>query len=84
MAEFQKKKATEDLLSALRNLGLEVDAELKPARDRRMPMGPGETAPADLAEIPSLAPSYLPPAPAEAVPTEPLDREPGERHRRKT
>lgn len=83
MAEFQKKRAHEELLGALRNMGLEISSEIKPVPGRGAPMGPGETAPADMAEVPALAPSYLPPAPAEPVPAEPLEPDRTERPRRK-
>ncbi len=73
MGEFQKKKAHEDLLSALGNMGLRVSPELKPAGDPGSSMGPGETAPASFGEIANLGPDYLPPAPVEAVPAERLD-----------
>lgn len=76
MGEFQKKKAHEDLLSALGNMGLRVSPELKPAGDSNFAMGPGGTAPATFGEISNLAPDYLPPAPAQAVPAERLDPPP--------
>lgn len=76
MAEFQKKKAHQDLLSALGNMGLGVSPELKPAGDSSFAMGPGGTAPASFGEIANLAPDYLPPAPAEAVPAEGSDPPP--------
>ncbi|HEX2149715.1 MAG TPA: hypothetical protein VHI31_06050 [Actinomycetota bacterium] len=76
MGEFQKKKAHEDLLSALGNMGLRVSPELNPGTDRSTAMGPGGTAPASWGEIAGLAPDYLPPSPAEAVPSEPLDPPP--------
>ncbi|HEX2179538.1 MAG TPA: hypothetical protein VHL54_08495 [Actinomycetota bacterium] len=70
MAEFQRKKAEEELTSALSRLGLEVSPELKPPGARGAAMGPGETAPASMAEIASQSPDYDPPAPAD-VPTLP-------------
>lgn len=76
MAEFQKKKAHEELLSALGNMGLRVSPDLKPAGDSNFAMGPGGAAPATLRDIAALSPGYLPPAPAEAVPAEPLDPPP--------
>lgn len=76
MGEFQKKKAHEDLVSALGNMGLRVSPELKPAAGRSAAMGPGGTAPSSWGEISSLGPDYLPPSPAEAVPSEPLDPPP--------
>ncbi|HEX2054836.1 MAG TPA: hypothetical protein VHJ78_14070 [Actinomycetota bacterium] len=75
MGEFQKKKAQEDLLSALRNMGLGLSPDLRPAAGRSGPMGPAETAPAAYGELAPLAPGYLPPAPAEATPTLPLGAE---------
>lgn len=71
--EFQKKKAEEELLSALSRMGLEVSPKLKPPGGARSPMGPMETAPASLAEINGPAPGKVPPAPADAVPTLPRD-----------
>jgi hypothetical protein len=76
MGEFQKKKAHEDLLSALGNLGLRVSPDLKPAGGSNHAMGPGGTAPATLGDIAALSPDYLPPAPADEVPAEPLDPPP--------
>ena len=76
MGEFQKKRAHEDLLSALGNMGLRVSPELNPAGDSSFAMGPGGTAPASLGEFANLAPDYLPPAPVEAVPAEGLDPPP--------
>lgn len=73
MAEFQKKKAHEDLLSALGKMGLRVSPELNPAGDSTFAMGPGGTAPATLGDIPALAPDYLPPSPGESVPAHTLD-----------
>ena len=67
MAEFQRRKAQEELLSALSRLGLEVSPELKPPGARRTAMGPGETAPASMAEIASQLPDYDPPAPADVA-----------------
>lgn len=76
MAEFQKKKAHEDLLSALGKMGLRVSPEIKPAGDSSFAMGPGGTAPATLGDNPALAPDYLPPSPVESVPSQPLDSPP--------
>jgi hypothetical protein len=73
LGEFQKKKAHEDLLSALGNMGLRVSPDLKPAGGSNLAMGPGGTAPATLADIQAESPDYLPPAPAGPVPAEPLD-----------
>lgn len=71
--EFQKKKAEEELLSALSRMGLKVSPELKPPGGAGSAMGPMETAPDSLAEIKGMAPGYVPPAPAEAVPALPRD-----------
>lgn len=73
MAEFQKKKAQEELLAVLRNMGLEVSPEVRRSTDIRTAIGPGETAPAAYGGIANLGPDYLPPAPVEPVPTLPLE-----------
>ncbi|CAN5882971.1 hypothetical protein BH23ACT12_BH23ACT12_06690 [soil metagenome] len=73
MGEFQAKKAHEDLASALGSIGLRVGPELQLPGHHPAAMGPGETAPSSLGDILATAPDYLPPAPAEAVPSEPLD-----------
>lgn len=72
MAEFQRKKAEHELASALSRMGLGVSPELKPSPVVPGAMGPGETAPASMAEIASQSPGYDPPAPAD-VPTLPCD-----------
>lgn len=76
MGEFQKKKAHEDLAATLGSMGLRVSPELPLPGQSAASMGPGETAPASLGDILATAPDYLPPAPAEAVPSQPLDPPP--------
>ena len=78
MAEFQKKKAHEDLLSALGKMGLQVSPDLKPAGTSSSAMGPGGTAAVSHADIIGVKPGYVPPAPAEAVPALPLDPPPAD------
>jgi hypothetical protein len=73
MAEFQKKKAHEDLLSALSRMGLEVNPELKPGAPAAGHLGPGETVPITFPASVDPKSNYLPPAPADAVPAEPLE-----------
>jgi hypothetical protein len=74
MAEFQRKKAQHELASALSRMGLGVSPDLKPSPGIPGVMGPGETAPASMAEIASQSPDYDPPAPA-GVPTLPRDEQ---------
>lgn len=76
MAEFQKKKAHEDLLSALGKLGLQVSPDLKTDRETRVAMGPGGTAAGALTDVIGVRPEFTPPTPAEAVPAAPLDPPP--------
>jgi hypothetical protein len=78
MGEFQKKKAHEDLAAALGNMGLRVSPELPLPGQSAISMGPGETTPSSLGDILATAPDYIPPAPAEAVPSQPLDPPPDE------
>ncbi len=78
MAEFQKKQAHEDLMSALGKLGLRVNPELKPAPDSRVAMGPGGTAAGALTDVIGVRPTFTPSTPAEAVPAEPLDPPPAD------
>jgi len=77
VAEFQNRRAQQDLTSALTRLGLKAAPGPKNPSGAGAALGPGETAPATLGEIPSLGPSYLPPAPADPVPTVPLEPPPG-------
>lgn len=72
MAEFQKKKANEDLLSALGKMGLQVGPELRPPAAAGH-MGAGETVPITFPANVDPKSNYLPPAPAEAVPAESLE-----------
>lgn len=76
MSEFQNRKAQQELASALGRLGLQLGPGMNPSAGAGIPMGPGETAPATLGDLPQLAPGYLPPEPAEAVPTAPLEPPP--------
>jgi hypothetical protein len=73
MAEFQKKKAHEDLLSALGKMGLQVSPELKPGAAAATHLEPGETVPITFPASVDPGSNFLPPAPAEAVPAEPLE-----------
>jgi hypothetical protein len=73
MAEFQKKKAHEDLLSALGKMGLQVSPELKPGEAGAAHLGPGETVPITFPASVDPKSNYLPPAPAAAVPAESLE-----------
>lgn len=73
MGEFQKKKAQEDLLSALGKMGLQVSPELKPGAPAAGHLGPGETVPITFPAQVEPRVNFLPPAPAEEVPAESLD-----------
>ena len=73
MAEFQKRKAQENLSAALAKMGLRGNEEV-PSHTGGQAMGPGTTAPSAIAQegVPDVRHSPEPPAPpAAAAPRDP-------------